>query len=91
MASPCAGTSTSIRYRQTDDMLRRIATGMLWATIGYLLGAIGGGGLVYMLSANQFDRAMEAEMTGAFVLGPIAAVIAFVVGAWRASRRSPAS
>lgn len=49
------------------------------ATIaGYLAGAFGGGWLISVLSPNTHDRAMEAAMTGAFVLGPIGAAIALV-------------
>jgi hypothetical protein len=65
-------------------MLRRLLLGLRWALPAYLLGAFGGGYLVYLTSANQHDRSVEASMTGAFVLGPVAAVIGFLVGALRA-------
>ncbi|MGE3646381.1 MAG: hypothetical protein AB7F96_21250 [Beijerinckiaceae bacterium] len=49
---------------------------ILAATIaGYLTGAFGGGWLVSVLSSNTHDRAMEAAMTGAFVLGPLGAAV----------------
>jgi cation transporter-like permease len=49
------------------------------ATIaGYLAGAFGGGWLVSVASSNTHDRSMEAAMTGAFVLGPLGAVIALI-------------
>ena len=67
-------------------MLRRVGIGVLWGTGGYLLGALGGGLLINILSANSFDREMEAAMTGAFVTGPLAATVAFVVGVIRAGR-----
>ena len=67
-------------------MLRRLVMGVLWAVPAYVLGAFGGGYLIYLTSANQHDRSVEASMTGAFVLGPLVAVIAFVVGAVRAKR-----
>lgn len=35
-------------------MLKRILLGLLWAVPGYLVGAVGGGYLVYALSANQY-------------------------------------
>lgn len=70
-------------------MLKRILLGLLWAVPGYLVGAVGGGYLVYALSANQYDRSLEAEMTGAFFFGPLAALIAFIVGAVRARRPAP--
>jgi len=70
---------------------RRIGFGVLWAIPAYLVGAIGGGSLVYALTANRHDRSMEAVMTGAFVLGPLVAVVAFLVGAARARTPAPHS
>jgi len=67
-------------------ILRRIAIGVLWAVPAYLLGAFGGGYLIYPTSTNQHDPSVEASMTGAFVLGPLAAVVGFLVGAVRAKR-----
>ena len=66
--------------------MRRFWTGLLWALIGYVAGAFGGGLLVSLLSSNSHDRSLEAAMTGAFVLGPLAAVVAFAVGYVRAGR-----
>ena len=68
-------------------MLRRIGFGLLWAVPGYLFGAVGGGSLLYLVSTNQHDRSLEASMTGAFVLGPLVALAAFIAGAWRAGPR----
>jgi hypothetical protein len=67
-------------------MLRRVGFGILWGVAGYLGGAFGGGWLVTQLSSNTFDRDMEAAMTGAFVIGPLVGILAFVIGAWRAGR-----
>jgi hypothetical protein len=67
---------------------RRIGFGLLWGTAGYLAGAFGGGVLVNALSSNRFDRGTEAAMTGAFVTGPLLALVAFGVGAWRGGRRA---
>ena len=67
-------------------MLRRVGFGILWGIAGYLCGAFGGGFLVSQLSSNTFDGDVEAAMTGAFVTGPLLAVIAFAIGAWRAGR-----
>lgn len=41
------------------------------------------------LSGNTHDRALEAVMTGAFVVGPLVALIAAVVGAVRGGRPAP--
>ena len=67
-------------------MLRRIGSGILWGFVGYLCGAVGGGWLVNQMSSNTHDRSMEAAMTGAFVFGPLAGLIAFIIGAVRAGR-----
>jgi len=64
-------------------MVRRVLFGMLWAVPAYFVVAVVGGYLVYLTSTNRYDRAMEAEMTGAFVLGPVAAVVGFLAGAVR--------
>jgi cytochrome bd-type quinol oxidase subunit 2 len=51
---------------------------LLIAVAAYLAAAVGGYFLITKLSANSHDRSMEASMTAAFVLGPIAAIIAFI-------------
>jgi hypothetical protein len=61
-------------------MLRSLAFGFAWALAGYLIGAFGGGWLVTKLSSNMHDRSTEAAMTGAFVYGPVLALIAFIAG-----------
>ena len=61
--------------------MRRVLIGLLWAVPAYFAGAIGGGYLVYLMSTNRHDRAMEAEMTGAFFLGPAVALVGFLGGA----------
>ena len=65
-------------------MLRRLVLGLLWGVPAYLVGAFGGGYFIYLTSTNRHDRSLEASMTGAFVLGPLAAVIGFLVGTLRA-------
>jgi hypothetical protein len=74
-------------------MLHRLLIGLLYALPAYAVGAVGGGYLLYLASTNLHDRSLEAEMTGAFVLGPLAAVIGFLVGTvrGRSGRRSDAS
>ena len=66
--------------------MRRVGFGILWGIVGYLCGAFGGGWLVAQSSSNTFDREMEAAMTGAFFIGPLVGIVAFVIGAWRAGR-----
>ena len=72
--------------RGDDDMGRRIAFGALGTTVGYAIGAFGGGSLVSLLSSNTHDRAVESAMTGAFVLGPLGAVVGCLVGFRRGTR-----
>lgn len=47
-----------------------------WA-VGFAIGMLA----VRILSSNQHDRSTEAAMTGAFVVGPLCALIAMVI-AW---------
>ena len=70
-------------------MGRRLVIGFLSGLVGYLLGAIGGGLLVALLSSNTHDKSVEAAMTGAFVLGPLAAIVGFVVGFLRTRGARP--
>lgn len=46
---------------------------------GYVAFSLGGGWLISEFSSNRHDRALEAAMTGAFVLGPIGAVAGLIV------------
>ncbi len=66
--------------------MRRFGTGLLYAVAGYALGALAGCFAVQGLSSNTHDRSVEAAMTGAFVAGPLLAVIAFGIGFARAAR-----
>jgi hypothetical protein len=71
-------------------MLRRLLIALACAIAGYMLGAFGGGFLIDVLSSNRHDRGMEAAMSGAFVFGPVVAVIGFIVGLVVAKPRSKA-
>ncbi|MCF0073980.1 hypothetical protein LZD49_26095 [Dyadobacter sp. CY261] len=51
---------------------------LLIAIAAYLVAA-GGYFLITKLSSNTHDKSMEASVTTAFVLGPIAAIFAFIV------------
>ena len=55
--------------------LKRSVLSLSLGLLGYAVGLFGGIGLVYMLSSNQHDRSMEAAMTGAFVVGPLTALL----------------
>ena len=60
--------------------MKRIGVGVLGAVGGYIVGALIGYLLIEALSSNVHDRSVEAAMTSAFVLGPLGAVVGFVVG-----------
>jgi prepilin signal peptidase PulO-like enzyme (type II secretory pathway) len=70
--------------------MRRFVIGLLCAVAGYPIGAIVGYFLIQWFSSNLHDRSVEAAMTGAFVFGPLGAVIAFVLG-FVLGRRRPHS
>ncbi len=57
--------------------------------LGYVAGALLGSWLIQLLSANTHDRSLEAAMTGAFVTGPIGAVLGLVIGLSLRWRESP--
>lgn len=63
--------------------MKRFVRGLLYAVAGYVAGAIAGYGLILLLPANSHDRAVEASMTGAFMSGPLCAVVAFIIGVAR--------
>jgi hypothetical protein len=69
-------------------MGRRLLVGVLYGVVGYIAGAVGGGWATSTFSANAHDGSVEAAMTGAFVTGPLVAIIAAVVGFARAARRA---
>jgi len=71
--------------------MRRFGRGLLFGMGGYLLGAVAGYLLINQFSSNSHDRALEAAMTGAFVAGPLAAVVAFVIGFATSRRSRPAA
>ena len=54
---------------------KRAALSLGLSVMGYVVGLFGGIGLVYLLSSNQHDRSTEAAMTGAFVVGPLTALL----------------
>jgi len=62
------------------NTLKVIGVALMSAFGGYIGGVPLGWFLVENLSANRHDRAAEAAMTGAFVIGPVVALLAAVVG-----------
>jgi hypothetical protein len=68
--------------------MKRLGIALLYATGGYLFAAFAAYFLVDSFSPNVHDRSVEAAMTSVFFLGPIGAVVAFIVGFIRAGRAS---
>ena len=66
--------------------MARLGRGILWAILGYVSGALLVYALVMLVSSNTHDRALEAGMTGAFIGGPLCAIVAFVMGLLRRPR-----
>lgn len=69
--------------------MRRWLLSLFVALIAYLAGAFAGGALLLQFSSNTHDRSLEAAMTGAFVSGPAAAIVGFLIAYVRAGRRGP--
>jgi thiamine transporter ThiT len=61
-------------------MFRRVLIGFLVSIPAYAVGAAAGYFVISVSSANQHDRAIEAAMTGAFVTGPLLAIVGFAAG-----------
>ena len=59
--------------------MKTLGLSLLAALVGYVTGLFGGMGLVNLFSDNTHDKSMEAAMTGAFFVGPLVAVLAFIV------------
>ena len=68
--------------------MKRLGTALLYAIVAYVVATLAGYLLVQQFSSNVHDRALEAAMTGAFVIGPLGAVVGFVVGLVRGGRSS---
>jgi|CXWK01.1.fsa_nt_gi ABC-type sulfate transport system permease component len=66
--------------------MRRLTFVLACLAAGYVAGALAGAGAVEILSGNSHDKSQEMTMTGAFVTGPIGAVIGAVIG-WVVSRK----
>lgn len=51
-------------------MLKMLGLVIIAGVVGYMVGLFGGMFLVDAFSTNTHDKALEAAMTGAFVIGP---------------------
>lgn len=61
---------------------------LAFAIAGYVLGAVVGYVLVLAFSGNVHDRELEAAMTGAFVAGPVLALVGAAIGLFRGGHAS---
>ncbi len=68
--------------------MKTFGLALLSAIAGYIAGFLAGLGAVEAFSSNSHDRSMEAAMTGAFVVGPLMAVLSVVVILIVRARRS---
>ena len=59
-------------------MLKIFGFSLLALVVGYGVGLFGGMWLVNTFSNNPRDRELEAAMTGAFVIGPLVAILALI-------------
>jgi hypothetical protein len=53
---------------------------LLCAVPGYFVGLFGCLFLLPLISQNRHDAQLEAAMTGAFIFGPLAAILGFIAG-----------
>ncbi|HUC50353.1 MAG TPA: hypothetical protein VMA30_13280 [Xanthobacteraceae bacterium] len=60
--------------------MRRTVMAVLGLLIGYPLFAVAGSWIIRLFSGSGFDRSMETNMIAVFAIGPLGAVIGFVVG-----------
>lgn len=74
---------SKFRCRVPDNLnfrfMKVFLLSLLIAFAAYLIAAVGGYFLIMKWSSNQHDRSMEATMTSALILGPIVALLAFIV------------
>jgi uncharacterized membrane protein YfcA len=68
--------------------MKRLGTALLYAIVAYVVAALAGYLLVQQFSSNVHDRDLEAAMTAPFVIGPLGAIVGFVVGLVRGGRSS---
>jgi hypothetical protein len=60
--------------------MRRLFLALAGLVAGYVAGAALGALLIAVFSSNTHDRSVEAAVTGAFVTGPLGAVLGVAAG-----------
>ena len=62
-----------------EPVMKSFGLAVLAAIGGYVIGLFGGMFFIEIFSTNRHDKSLEAAMTGAFVLGPLMAIVAVIV------------
>jgi hypothetical protein len=69
-----------------EGIMQRIAIAFMVGLTCYIEGGLIGYALVMRLSSNVHDLAMETALSGAFFIGPLAALIVALFAVFRQSR-----
>ena len=59
--------------------MKSFGVALLSAILGYIVGLFGTMAAIEIFASNTHDKSMEAAMTGAFVGGPLMAVVSVIV------------
>lgn len=59
--------------------MKTFGVALLAGILGYIVGLFGTMAAIELFSSNQHDKSLEAAMTGAFVGGPLIAMLSVVV------------
>jgi hypothetical protein len=78
-----------VKYPERIEPVKRLALGLFFGAVGYILGAIASFMLLLQLPSD--DRDIEAKMPSGLIFGPIAGIIAFARGVVRggSSEKAP--
>jgi hypothetical protein len=66
--------------------MKRFGLAILFGICGYFIAAFAGYWLIGWFSSNRYDPSVEAAMTTIFVVGPLGAIVAFIIGFVRMGR-----
>jgi hypothetical protein len=58
--------------------MKTFGAALLATMLGYVVGLFGTMTAIELFSSNQHDKSLEAAMTGAFIGGPLMAVISVI-------------
>jgi hypothetical protein len=71
--------ATGVNNYQGVCIVKIFGLALLAAIGGYIIGLFGGMIAINLFSSNTHDKSLEAAMTSAFFIGPLVAVLAFVL------------